>query len=162
MIFSVCYVILLCPVSYIMSKGNLRTVCLIGASLTCIGSWIKVFSVSPDSFVVTFIGQTFVASSQIIVLTAPPNLAAQWFGSDEIATATALGTIGLPIGVATLSLLTPILVKDHENLDDVGNDIYALFWGIAIVCTFVVVLMFICEYISLKVYPNIKFTSKGR
>lgn len=38
---------------------------LCGAFGTCIGAWIKVFSVGPDLFYVGFIGQTVVATSQV-------------------------------------------------------------------------------------------------
>lgn len=44
---------------------GLRVTALCGAFGTCIGSWIKVFSVSPDLFYVTFIGQSIVATSQV-------------------------------------------------------------------------------------------------
>lgn len=36
-----------------------------GAFGTCIGAWVKVFSVSPDLFMVSFAGQSIVALSQV-------------------------------------------------------------------------------------------------
>lgn len=39
---------------------------LCGAVGTCAGAWVKVFSVHPDLFYVGFIGQTIVATSQVI------------------------------------------------------------------------------------------------
>lgn len=36
-----------------------------GALGTCIGAWIKVFSVDPSLFYVGFIGQSVVATSQV-------------------------------------------------------------------------------------------------
>lgn len=41
---------------------------LCGAIGTCAGAWIKVFSVHPDLFYVGFIGQSIVATSQVILL----------------------------------------------------------------------------------------------
>lgn len=38
---------------------------LCGAFGTCIGAWVKVFSVGPDLFYVGFIGQSIVATSQV-------------------------------------------------------------------------------------------------
>lgn len=38
---------------------------LCGAVGTAVGAWIKVFSVDPDMFYVTFIGQSVVACSQV-------------------------------------------------------------------------------------------------
>lgn len=38
---------------------------LCGAIGTCIGAWVKVFSVDPELFYVGFIGQSIVATSQV-------------------------------------------------------------------------------------------------
>lgn len=46
---------------------GLRWAALCGAFGTCIGSWIKVTSVQPDLFYVTFIGQSVVATSQVFM-----------------------------------------------------------------------------------------------
>jgi len=67
---------------------------LIGSFGTCLGSWIKVFSTSPNLFWLTFIGQTVVAVSQIFILGIPPLLAAVWFGPNQVSTATAIGVFG--------------------------------------------------------------------
>jgi MFS transporter, FLVCR family, feline leukemia virus subgroup C receptor-related protein len=61
---------------------------------TLIGAWIKVFSVHPDLFWVTFLGQTIVALSQTYALSIPVPLAAAWFGSKEVSTACSLGLLG--------------------------------------------------------------------
>lgn len=47
------------------SKQGLRVTAICGVLGTCLGAWIKVFSVSPDLFYVSFIGQTVVAASQV-------------------------------------------------------------------------------------------------
>jgi len=73
---------------------GLRVAVLIGSFGTALGSWIKVFSASPNLFWVTFVGQTVVAISQIFVLGIPPLLAAIWFGPNEISKATAVGVFG--------------------------------------------------------------------
>lgn len=40
---------------------------LCGAVGTALGAWVKVFSVDPSLFYVTFIGQTIVACSQVSI-----------------------------------------------------------------------------------------------
>lgn len=47
------------------ASQGLRITALVGVFGTCIGSWIKVFSVSPDAFFIGFIGQSVVAFSQV-------------------------------------------------------------------------------------------------
>lgn len=73
---------------------GLRVAVLIGSFGTAFGSWVKMFSASPDLFWLTFLGQSIVAISQIFVLGIPPLLAAVWFGPDEVSKATAIGVFG--------------------------------------------------------------------
>jgi hypothetical protein len=67
---------------------------IVGSFGTCAGSWLKILGVGQDGFVWVFVGQTLVAFSQVFILGVPPHLAAQWFGPDELSTATAVGVFG--------------------------------------------------------------------
>ena len=67
---------------------------LIGSLGTAAGAWIKVFSVVPDRFYVALIGQTIAAISQVFVLSVPANLAATWFGPDQVSSACSIGVFG--------------------------------------------------------------------
>ena len=67
---------------------------LVGALGTTAGAWIKVFSVSPDLFYVALIGQTVVAVSQVFILGVPSNIAAVWFGSNQVSSACSIGVFG--------------------------------------------------------------------
>lgn len=51
--------------SFFVLMQGLRVTALCGAFGTCIGAWIKVFSVDPSLFYVGFIGQSVVATSQV-------------------------------------------------------------------------------------------------
>lgn len=135
LLFMVAYVPLVFPMSYMMDKIGLRWTCIVGCVLTTLGSWIKVFSVSPDLFYVTFIGQSLIASTQVIVLNVPGRLAANWFGPRQVSTATSIGLFGFQLGIAGSFWLTPIVVKNHENLEDIGNDLSKLFWFYGIFST---------------------------
>lgn len=77
---------------------GIRVAVTLGALGTCAGAWIKVFSVAPDRFLVTFLGQTVVAISQIFVLSMPAPLAATWFGPDEVSSACSIGVFGNQVG----------------------------------------------------------------
>lgn len=65
-----------------------------GSIGTAVGSWIKVFSVAPDRFWVTFLGHTIVALSQTFILSVPSRLAAVWFGPDQVSSACSIGVFG--------------------------------------------------------------------
>ena len=67
---------------------------MLGSFGTMLAAWIKVGSLSPDRFYVTFIGQTVAAVAQIFVLGIPAKLAAVWFGQDQVSSACAIGVFG--------------------------------------------------------------------
>ncbi|XP_043595066.1 feline leukemia virus subgroup C receptor-related protein 2-like [Bombus pyrosoma] len=135
------YVIFIFPATYMVDRVGFRWTNIIGCGATCLGSWIKVLSVSPDRFYVTFIGQSLVASTQTIILTLPGRLAAQWFAANELSTATSLSIFGTQMGIALSFLITPIIVKNHENLDDIGTGLSHLFWTVAIIMTIAFILV---------------------
>lgn len=67
---------------------------MLASGVTAVGAWIKVLSVSPERFYVTFIGQTIVGAAQIFSLGVPPKLAAVWFGANEVSFACSVGVFG--------------------------------------------------------------------
>ncbi|RLU24566.1 hypothetical protein DMN91_002655 [Ooceraea biroi] len=143
MSFMVFYSLFVLPATYAIDKCGLRWTAIIGSGMSCLGAWIKIFSVQPDRFYLVLIGQSIVAITQTMILPIPGRLAAQWFPANQLSTATSLGIFGNELGIALGFFLTPIIVKNHENLDDIGNDLLYLCWAIAIVTTigFVLVLM---------------------
>lgn len=135
MSFMAYYVVLVFPTMFLVDKWGLRWSALFGSGLTCLGTWVKVFSVQPDRFYVTFIGHSLVAIAQVFVLILPGRLAAQWFDSRQISTATSLGIFGSQLGVALSFLLTPVVVRNHENVDAIGDDLSFLFWSVSIIAS---------------------------
>ncbi|XP_029163047.1 feline leukemia virus subgroup C receptor-related protein 2-like [Nylanderia fulva] len=136
MSFMLLYAVFVIPVQYMSDRyGSLRWTALLGSGLSCLGAWIKTFSIHPDSYHIVIIGHSIVAFTQTLILPIPGRLAAQWFPSNELSTATCLGLFGNQVGIAFGFLLTPIIVKNHENLDNVGNDLSRLCWIVAIATT---------------------------
>lgn len=81
-----------------------------------------------------------------MVLPLPGRLAAQWFPSTELSTATSLGIFGNQLGVSLGFLLGPIIVKNHDSLDDIGKDLSHLCWIVAIVSTGVFIMVLVCKF----------------
>ncbi|KAG7188877.1 hypothetical protein KM043_008483 [Ampulex compressa] len=127
------YVILVFPATYVADRCGLRWTAIVASGFSCLGAWVKVCSVEPHKFYITFIGQSLVAWTQTLILTLPGRLAAQWFDSAELSTATSLGIFGSQLGIAFGFLFTPMIVKNHENLEDIGADLSYLFWCVAII-----------------------------
>ncbi|XP_011165702.2 feline leukemia virus subgroup C receptor-related protein 2 [Solenopsis invicta] len=154
MSFLVIYMVFVFPASYVTDKYGLRWSAIIGAALNCIGSWIKIFSVHPDMFYVAFIGHSIVALAQTLVLPIPGRLAAQWFPSTEHSTATSLGIFGNQLGVSLGFLSGPMIVKNHDSLDDIGKDLTRLCWIIAIIGSIVFGLVLILFQNEPKLPPS--------
>ncbi|XP_046608445.1 uncharacterized MFS-type transporter C09D4.1-like isoform X2 [Neodiprion virginianus] len=89
-ISQVVYLVLIIPCSYLINVIGLRWSILAGATVTCLGTWIKVFSVSPDRFTVTLIGQTIIFVSKTFIRPLPGLLAAHWFGPKQTAFASTM------------------------------------------------------------------------
>ena len=51
-------------------------------------------SVRPDLYYVAMIGQTVTAISQVFILGVPPNVAAVWFGPEQVSSACSIGVFG--------------------------------------------------------------------
>lgn len=123
------------PATAFMDYMGLKKGMLLGAALTALGSWLKCAAVAPDRFALTLTGQTIVAVAQVFALGVPPQLAAAWFGSNEVATACSLGVFGNMLGIACSFVVTPLLVHSHEDTEEVGRNLLRLFYITAIFAT---------------------------
>lgn len=79
------------------------------------------------------------------MLPLPGRVGAKWFGSDEISTATSVGIFGSQLGISASFLLGPVIVKNHDNKDDIGSDLSVLFWSFAIAATINLILCTLCR-----------------
>ncbi|CAD5208808.1 unnamed protein product [Bursaphelenchus xylophilus] len=140
MIYMLMYMLLVFPGSWFLDKFGLRKSILIGAFGNCFGAWLKILSTHPDKFWLTFVGQTIVGSSQVFILGIPPQLAATWFGPEQVSTACSAGVFGNQLGIALGFLIPPWLVKTGTK-EQVAYDLSVLFLISAVVNTFVFVLV---------------------
>lgn len=60
----------------------------------CLGAWIKLFAVKPDSFSLVLIGQTIEAAAQVLTFGLAGSVTASWFGPNEIAIGGSLALFG--------------------------------------------------------------------
>ncbi|XP_052121526.1 uncharacterized MFS-type transporter C09D4.1 isoform X3 [Frankliniella occidentalis] len=140
-VFMAAYVPLVFPASWIIEKKGLRVAVLLGCSLMCAGSWLKVVSAAPDRFDIAFIGQTIIGVAQMFTLGVPGRLAAVWFGAKEVSFACAVGVFGNQLGIALGFLIPPAMVGNHEDLEQITADLKVLYYVFAAVPTAVLVLL---------------------
>uniref|UniRef100_A0A2M4BLW0 Choline/ethanolamine transporter FLVCR1 n=1 Tax=Anopheles marajoara TaxID=58244 RepID=A0A2M4BLW0_9DIPT len=141
MIFMILYIPLIFPASWILDKMGLRIAAIAGVLGTCLGAWVKCFSVSPELFWVGFIGQSIVAASQVFILSLPAKVAAVWFGPDQVSSACSIGVFGNQLGIAVGFLVPPMLVENHDDISLIGDDLRLMFYIVAGFTTFLVVLV---------------------
>ncbi|XP_046430582.1 uncharacterized MFS-type transporter C09D4.1 isoform X1 [Neodiprion virginianus] len=141
LIYMVLYIPFIFPASYLLDKLGLRVAVIIGAIGTATGAWIKVFSVAPDRFLVTFLGHSVVALSQVFVLSVPSRLAAVWFDPDQVSSACSIGVFGNQLGVAVGFLFPPMLVKNSEDVTVIGDGLQTMFYIVAAITSVILVLI---------------------
>ncbi|CAG9132450.1 unnamed protein product [Plutella xylostella] len=110
---------------------GLRVTTIIGSFGTCLGAWLKVFSVPQDMFWLGFAGQTVVAISQVFILNVPPRLAAVWFGADQVSSACSIGVFGNQLGVALGFFVPPMLVRASGTVEELAHDFQLMFYLVA-------------------------------
>ncbi|KAL1449231.1 hypothetical protein WDU94_000447 [Cyamophila willieti] len=143
MIYMLVYIPLITPGSWFLDKYGIRKSVLIGATFTCLGAWIKLLSLSPDRFWVTFLGQTIVAGSQIFILNIPAQLAATWFGRSEVSTACSVGVFGNQLGIAVGFLVPPILLRYGVDELTIHDGLASMYYSVAGLTTLVLILVVI-------------------
>lgn len=67
----------------------------------------------------------------------------------QVSTACSLGVFGTQLGTALSFILPPLIVRNHDNIDDIGKDLSYLFYGVGAVITPVVILVFICKVVKI-------------
>ncbi|CAL1678175.1 unnamed protein product [Lasius platythorax] len=68
MSFLLLYSVFVFPVQYVSDKWGLRWIAILGSGLSCLGAWIKTFSVHPDRFHIVVIGHCIVGFTTVILL----------------------------------------------------------------------------------------------
>ncbi|XP_061602260.1 heme transporter FLVCR2-like [Cololabis saira] len=141
MIYMLTYIPFIFPVTWLLDKKGLRVVALAATALNCAGTWIKVASVRPDLFPVTFLGQFCCSCAQVFILGMPSRIASVWFGSEEVSTACSIGVFGNQLGIAIGFLMPPILVPNGDDMDELAQHIRVMFYITAGVATFLFILV---------------------
>lgn len=92
---------------------------------------------------------------QVFYASAPTRVAANWFPSNQVSTATSLGIFGSLLGVALGFYIPPIAIKNHENLDKIGEEMQLLNYIYSGITTVTAVLVVICEFSWEKLFKTI-------
>lgn len=128
MIYMLSYIPLIFPATWLLEKKGLRITLICGAFLNALGAWIKCACIAQDRFALIMFAQTICAIAQIFILGIPAQLAATWFGPNQVSTATSIGVFGNQVGCAAGFLIPPLIVPNSESLEDVAHDLGVMFY----------------------------------
>ncbi|XP_049807266.1 feline leukemia virus subgroup C receptor-related protein 2-like [Schistocerca nitens] len=139
-IFMLAYIPFVFPASAFIKQKGLRLSIVVGAAMNAAATWLKVLAVAPDRFWLLLLAQSISAVAQVFVLSVPSTVAFVWFGAKEVSTACALGVFGNQLGVSISFLVNPLVVRDHESVEDIGWDLKVAAYAFAGGCTLVFLL----------------------
>eukprot|EP00126_Sphaerothecum_destruens_P015701 Sdes_comp9738_c0_seq1m1247 len=94
---------------------GLRWSLVVGAFLNAVGPWIRYVGRNPNGWDWIFAGQFVAACAQSFTLSAPPKIAAEWFGEKERSTATSIGVLANNMGIA-FGMLSYNVVKSDSDI----------------------------------------------
>ncbi|KYQ47928.1 putative MFS-type transporter C09D4.1, partial [Trachymyrmex zeteki] len=137
MIYMITYIPLIFPASYLLDNFGLRWTVIVGALGTTIGSWLKVFSVAPDRFWITFCGQTV-----IYEFTRQTFLFILFLGLNDNFLGRSSLEFLLQLGIAIGFLFPPMLVPNKDSCE-IERGLQRMFYIVAAITSVVLILILI-------------------
>lgn len=112
--FIILFIPCIFPANYLIDTKGIQIPVYIASVSLLVGAWIRIFVNNNFYFVIA--GQVLMAIGQPFMLSAPAKLAALWFGDNERALATILGSLASPTGAVIGFLLPLLFIGDNDNL----------------------------------------------
>jgi len=132
-IYMATFIPLVFPATWLIEQTGLRNIALIGSFINALGSVVKCLGTGRESWWIVFTGQFFSACGQCFILELPPKIAAIWFPSSEISTATSIGVFGNQLGVALGFFIPPKIIagprKTYSNINGTVPGSYPEDWS---------------------------------
>eukprot|EP00347_Sterkiella_histriomuscorum_P019206 403342532 len=119
------YLIMYVPFNFvqiiIQKQYGLRVSVIIGAIVTVVGSWLRLF-IGITDFYMLLVGASIAAMGQPFLMNNPSKVASNWFGDKERGIATAIGSMSVPIGML-FSFVLPNAFISNDDVADIPNGI---------------------------------------
>lgn len=125
------------PANYLIDNYGIRIPVFIASITLLIGSWLRLLVNVDFYFVIA--GQVIIAIGQPFMLSAPAKLAAVWFGDNERAIATTLGSLAAPIGAVCGFLLPLPLIGEKDGTPDENGR--STFWTYVLVQNIIITVL---------------------
>lgn len=118
---TIIFIVVFVPANFVVirtvDKLGLKATLIIGGIALIVGSWMRMaLAVIPQFWVVSF-GSAITAYGQVSFLVTVSKVSSIWFGADQRALSTALGSLSTPLG-AIMGFILPssvIFEADKRN-----------------------------------------------
>lgn len=127
-IIPIIFLIVYVPFNFVviktLEKSGIRLTMQIAGITTIVGCWLRIACWKDDAngILPLLIGSTIAAIGQPFYLNSASALASEWFGANEIAIATSIGTLAFPFG-ALLGFLMPAYFYGSTPPERVAPDV---------------------------------------
>ena len=119
--FNFAVLFLLFPYGAIANRFGLAIPTRIAVIGLIVGGWLRLLV--NHSFAWLIVGQSIIAIGAPLSLIAPAKIASIWFGDNQRALATMIGSLATPLG-SVIAFVMPFIFMSNDDVDDpkVGKD----------------------------------------
>lgn len=117
LIFHLMYIPLNFPANYLMDRYGMVVPTLISSFFVVFGGWVWLLVKGNTDFEWIFLGAVLQAVGQSFIISGPPKLAIIWFGDNERAFCTTIGSLASPFG-SILGFAMPLLFFSYVNVKE--------------------------------------------
>lgn len=114
LIFHVLYIPLNFPANYLMDKFGMILPTIISGVLVIVGAWTRYVVSKNDDFNWITLGMVLMAAGNSFIVSGPPKLAVIWFGDNERALCTTIGSLAGAVGSILGYLLPIFFFSDYD------------------------------------------------
>lgn len=112
---------------YMMNAKGLRTICILASATNMLGAALKFVSTFGRTFWLYELGQICCAFAETFAVSLPARIAAVWFPSNEVSTATSVGVFGNQFGIA-MSFIIPTYIMTGPSDEALENSNQTLWY----------------------------------
>ena len=121
MVFLITFIFVNFPSIWAMEK-NIKTTFVLSAGGTVVGAWLRYLVVKHDaSFNWLIVAQSLIGATQPFIYNGSSKIATSWFGDQERAVATAIGSLALPVGAIVGLVMGPFYIFEDDEIDKVSG-----------------------------------------
>jgi len=109
------YVVFVFPAAFFLERFGLSVGVITATTLTCLGSWIRIFGGTSDGFHALLVGQIVESIANVVFMNAPAALSAAHFPQNERNLATSIAAMSNAVGSGIGLGVSPMLISSDAS-----------------------------------------------